>query len=457
MKKLMIIISVLIAVLLFPITHVKAETQSIYINAVNGNAQAIYEKLLNDKIYTFATSSEGVDIDGTKYYSFGVYETTQTIGNQFTVIYSAGFGRIEIQGQYAPEITYIQVVATGYDLTITNYYLNLINNNYIVAEQNDSLMQDLINKGYFIKIDNLTYEEGIYAGQQQVIQNPNNYNLFTQEQRAQYGQQQYNNGYSAGIIANSNTGFAPVVFFNQLIQNDNYLNKRNENITLNYDSESYLYHYENNNIVGDQGYLSLINNLSIENNHKYYLYIQIKNTESFLTNNDFRIQYNNGSWRSLFYQYNNEKNRYNVIVDLENVNEFKILMTPEISNINIDFYKPNLIDLTLMFGEGKEPSLEECNDIFISNYYNYSSGKVVNIGYESGYEVGNRTGYNEGVAYQKAISGESGKNFFVNIFEGIGSFFKIELFPGISFGLILGIPFIISVAWFVIRSFRGGE
>lgn len=111
----------------------------------------------------------------------------------------------------------------------------------------------------------------------------------------------------------------------------------------------------------------------------------------------------------------------------------------------------NVIDLTQMFGPGNEPSFQECKEMFVS-YYQYTNGQAISLDTLESYKLG----YEEGVSYQKAISGESGKNTFITIFEAVGSFLSIELFPGITFGLIIGIPFVISVAWVVIRLFRGG-
>ena len=68
-------------------------------------------------------------------------------------------------------------------------------------------------------------------------------------------------------------------------------------------------------------------------------------------------------------------------------------------------------------------------------------------GYNAIYQAGRQAGLNENIGTQ---------NWFIKIFEGVDSFLSIRIFPNITFGVLLGIPFIISVVWFIIRSFRGG-
>ena len=68
-------------------------------------------------------------------------------------------------------------------------------------------------------------------------------------------------------------------------------------------------------------------------------------------------------------------------------------------------------------------------------------------GYNAIYQAGRQAGLNENIGTQ---------NWFIKIFEGVDSFLNIRIFPNITFGVLLGIPFVISVVWFIIRSFRGG-
>lgn len=150
-------------------------------------------------------------------------------------------------------------------------------------------------------------------------------------------------------------------------------------------------------------------------------------------------------------------------------NEITIYDVDNITSIFDDFYygyyeitTQDLFTLNQYnqnYNNGKNEVINNSNDydLYTEEQYdqNYQNG------YNAGLEVNDvdaayNQGYNEGIAYQKAISGDSGKNFFTTIFSGLGDFFSIELFPGISFGLIIGVPFVISIAWVVIRLFRGG-
>jgi len=69
-------------------------------------------------------------------------------------------------------------------------------------------------------------------------------------------------------------------------------------------------------------------------------------------------------------------------------------------------------------------------------------------GYEAIYQAGYSDGFN---------SAELGTaNWFITSFRAVDAFLSIHIFPNITFGVLLGIPFVISVAWFIIRMFRGG-
>ena len=68
-------------------------------------------------------------------------------------------------------------------------------------------------------------------------------------------------------------------------------------------------------------------------------------------------------------------------------------------------------------------------------------------GYDAIFQAGRQAGLNENIGTQ---------TWFMKIFQGVDAFLNIRIFPNITFGVLLGIPFIISVVWFIIRSFRGG-
>ena len=72
------------------------------------------------------------------------------------------------------------------------------------------------------------------------------------------------------------------------------------------------------------------------------------------------------------------------------------------------------------------------------------------IGYADGYADGTADGYNEG------LSAQIDTTWLTGLFNSVDAFLNIHIFPNITFGVLLGIPFVISVAWFIIRMFRGG-
>ena len=69
-------------------------------------------------------------------------------------------------------------------------------------------------------------------------------------------------------------------------------------------------------------------------------------------------------------------------------------------------------------------------------------------GYEAIYQAGYSDGFN--------IAELGTANWFITSFRAVDAFLNIHIFPSITFGVLLGIPFVISVAWFIIRMFRGG-
>lgn len=120
-----------------------------------------------------------------------------------------------------------------------------------------------------------------------------------------------------------------------------------------------------------------------------------------------------------------------------------------------DFYA-KIIDLTRMYGEGREPDLQTCNEIFSKTaVYGYTTGSEANVGYYNGYSQG----YYEGIEVGKNIQATSqltSTGWISSIFEGISAFLNIQILPNVTIGMIVGIPFIITLAYFVIRAFRGG-
>lgn len=95
--------------------------------------------------------------------------------------------------------------------------------------------------------------------------------------------------------------------------------------------------------------------------------------------------------------------------------------------------------------------------------YNWARGSAA--GYTSGeqagaapYQPGN-SGYNEiyQSGYRDGVNANIGtQNWFVSAFSAVDALLSIRLLPNITIGTIVGIPFVISLVWFIIRTFRGG-
>lgn len=143
--------------------------------------------------------------------------------------------------------------------------------------------------------------------------------------------------------------------------------------------------------------------------------------------------------------YTSNSTRVNAIINIGN----------QCPTGSYDFYA-KIIDLTLMYGEGREPDLQTCQQIFNKTaIYPYSTGTIANVGYSNGYS----DGYYEGIETGKNIQATTqltSTGWIQSIFGGISSLLNIQILPGITIGIIVGIPFVISLAYFVIRAFRGG-
>lgn len=157
------------------------------------------------------------------------------------------------------------------------------------------------------------------------------------------------------------------------------------------------------------------------------------------------------------YTFNNSKvstTRYYLLFYLE-LNEFKIGYdsTSGFQELNIRNYRccviPNEITQDA-FDEGLdrgrvigEAQANNYWNNYIQQYYESKTGE----GYKKIFQLGKQAGINENIGTQ---------NWFITSFQAVDAFLSIHIFPNITFGVLLGIPFVISVAWFIIRMFRGG-
>lgn len=94
--------------------------------------------------------------------------------------------------------------------------------------------------------------------------------------------------------------------------------------------------------------------------------------------------------------------------------------------------------------------------------YNWARGSAA--GYTSGTQAGaapyqpGGTGYNEifQAGYNRGLEAQPAAAWYEAAFAAVDAFLNIHIFPSITFGELFGIPFVITVVWFIIRMFRGG-
>ena len=110
------------------------------------------------------------------------------------------------------------------------------------------------------------------------------------------------------------------------------------------------------------------------------------------------------------------------------------------------------------------------NNNIINKIYVYSTGTNYETGYTNGYrdgyDAGEADGYEDGTANGYGLGYQDGydqgaidgldTSWLVNLFEAVNTFFDITILPGIKIGTIFAIPFVLSIAWVIIRILRGG-
>lgn len=105
------------------------------------------------------------------------------------------------------------------------------------------------------------------------------------------------------------------------------------------------------------------------------------------------------------------------------------------------------------------------NDFDDVDYLYNTTEDLYNTGYENGYQDGEQDGYENGYQDGEQDGYEDGeqdgynkKYDFLQIisgaFDAVSNFFNMEIFPGVKFIYIIGIPIVIAVLRFVIGWFR---
>lgn len=99
--------------------------------------------------------------------------------------------------------------------------------------------------------------------------------------------------------------------------------------------------------------------------------------------------------------------------------------------------------------QARTQGYQQAQDYYTGIYY--APGGT---GYNTIYSTGDANGYARG--FSAGQNTQINTNWLVGMWQAVDAFFSIRLFNDITFGWLFGVPFAISVVWFIIRQFRGG-
>lgn len=277
----------------------------------------------------------------------------------------------------------------------------------------------------------------------------------------------YNGGYQAGYRAGTSSDailYTTLLDFNQQILNGDFEDNISYWSTIDSQSQDIIFTTSDNiasikvlNTQQTNFYLGIkTTNMRTGNvGDKIYLKMSAKSDSS---NFYLRVGYYRYISQRVEFLVNSNWQTFSGVYEIGEINRpiWIFPQSPDELTTNESYYLKNimLINLTIMYGSGNEPTLEQCDEIFKADYYSYTLSTPVEIGYYNGY----LDGENEGI--QKGINiGETNQinmSWIQSIFQAMQGFFNIQIFPRVTLGIIVGIPFVISLAWFVIKMFRGG-
>lgn len=129
----------------------------------------------------------------------------------------------------------------------------------------------------------------------------------------------------------------------------------------------------------------------------------------------------------------------------------------------INFKNVQIIDLTLMFGNGNEPNLNQCNSLFVADYYSYNTGEEMSLNGLNAYNKALQDIFSS-YTYQLSMNALSNSTYSVNydnessIFEYNSenqhwyflNTFAVPLYTTISNGSKINIDY-----WFYAPNFEG--
>lgn len=115
--------------------------------------------------------------------------------------------------------------------------------------------------------------------------------------------------------------------------------------------------------------------------HIYYLYIHGTATNSGIYGDDVDTSVD---------AIGSVKYSSTILSNISNIVRFGIFVG---SNSGGNYLTYGLIDLTYMFGSGNEPNLQQCNDLFVADYYNYTLNSLISFSTLGAYVSGFNNAY----------------------------------------------------------------
>lgn len=122
-------------------------------------------------------------------------------------------------------------------------------------------------------------------------------------------------------------------------------------------------------------------------NHYYFV-----SYKAFVNTGTLNFNVSFGSYSSCLSLVNSVESRYTFVVstNVESVftENFYIYGDGLVSGQSVTISDIYIIDLTLMFGSGNEPTIDQCQKIFTADYYNYTSGTPLSLSGVNAYQQG---------------------------------------------------------------------
>lgn len=272
--------------------------------------------------------------------------------------------------------------------------------------------------------------------------------------------QGYQEGYQAGIESGE-TYYTEIQNFNQLVQNGNFAGSSGWSSASSQISVSNNILTIEKTIIYSYGRATTI--VPRINGHKYFFTCKAKDNVG--TGNIFSVEAyltgDSGTGQTIISNktLTSSWQTFSIIFTANSTSDTsRMCFYPDNQSDNVgnktDLKRVMCFDLTLMFGEGNEPTLEQCNQIFTANYYNYTLSQPVDVGYFTGFTEGKNEGLQQGITIGETNQINTG--FITKIWDAISGFLSIRIFPRISIGTLVMIPFILTFTGFIIGVIRKG-